>query len=182
MKARTAATKSLRSLVVTAPEPLRVRLYGLTRGKLVTVYRRLRAVPRPGIPNRWQRLPCAASPSESTHLAERLVLWTASWLALPLVAHLTPWPCLGSGRTLPALSWSRLATTPTASVRKRLRASGRRRAHPCFVGPNSQAPAAPRQDPGGQQRAACRGRRSPPLLPSHPSLRRQAPRRRHLHA
>jgi len=42
LKARTAATNSLRSLVVTAPEALRMRLRGLTRGQLVTVCRRFR--------------------------------------------------------------------------------------------------------------------------------------------
>src|ERR1035437_8610930 len=42
LKARIAATNSLRSLVVTAPDSLRMRLRGLTRGQLVTVCRRLR--------------------------------------------------------------------------------------------------------------------------------------------
>ena len=172
VKARTQAANQLHALVVTAPEPLRARLRGLSLARLVAT------APASPVPAALTT-PEGATVVTLRCLAGRYQQLTAEVAALD--AHLEQVAAAaaraltggqggGPGHRLDAPGGRRRQPGPPAQ-RGRLRAPLRGGPHPRLVGAHAAPSAQPRRQPRRQPGAAPTRHRPPQSRPPHPGLR-----------
>ncbi len=175
---RSEALVQLRSVIVTAPDGLREQLRGLPVQRLLERCRRLRrstaAAPdelatRLALRSLARRIEAATV--EAAEL-ERELLEQVRALAPQLLDEPGVGPIVAAQLLI---AWSPPRPAP---LRGRLRATGRRRADPCFQRPNHPPPAQPRRRQAAQPRAAHDCPPPPPARPRDQGLHRTTDRRR----
>jgi hypothetical protein len=169
---RADCVRRIKTLIVTAPEPLRDRLRGLSRPQLVKTCAGLRAVPdQIADPLHAAKIALRSLARRHHTLSDEIAELDA--LIDPLVSTINP-PTApaqrcrrGRGRPTPG---QRRAERPPTTLRGGLRHAVRRRADPRIIRPDPPPPPQPRRRPPGQRGPAPHRHLPTPLGPTNSGL------------